>query len=125
MRESDHDHISMTDGTATATASYHDDIPVVHVAGEVDIHNTESLQLCLARELAEHPKGLVVDLLDVRFLGSAGLHVLLEARDQAAFELHLVAFGSPVPRVLQISGLNQLFRVHPAVPDALDALTTA
>jgi anti-sigma B factor antagonist len=102
-----------------------DDVVVVGVAGELDMASAEELELAIRRELLARPKGLVIDLLGVRFCGSAGLHVLILARQETQSvrtRLRLVVAGAEVVRPLEISGLAQLFRIHRSVSEALASL---
>src|SRR3712207_8270473 len=54
------------------------DIAVVHVAGEVDMYSVEPFGQAVHNELAARPAGVVINLLDVSFCGSSGLHVRSE-----------------------------------------------
>ena len=65
---------------------------------------------------------LVLDLSDVTFLGSAGLAVLVAAKDSAdarGHTLRLVCGSRIVTRALEATGLLTLFEVADGVPQAL------
>jgi anti-sigma B factor antagonist len=112
----------------TITTTYEKSIPVVHVAGEVDCMTRPEFAEVVQEEFDECPRGLVLDLLGVRFFGSDGLRVLLEAKQRAA-QLHaglcLVADQEAVVKPLRITGLAEFFDVRPTVPDAVRALSAA
>jgi anti-sigma B factor antagonist len=106
-----------------------DGVVVAHVIGEVDMATTPLLSARLNEALqATSASGvLVVDLLGVRFIGSAGLAVLVEyqARCQAhEVSLRIVAFGGPVRRVLQVSALDLALDIFPSVADATSQVDT-
>jgi len=63
-----------------------------------------------------------VDLEDVGFIDSSGLGVLVQGKkqlDEADGEIALVVHDGPTLKVLAITGLDKVFRVHASVEDAL------
>ena len=84
----------MTSGTALATARpVHEDGTSVHaseldgtatitVSGEIDFRTVEALEAVLRTLVARDSGRIVVDLAAVTFMDSAGLRVLLRAREQ-------------------------------------------
>jgi anti-sigma B factor antagonist len=98
-----------------------DDATVVHVVGEIDTLTAPVLRA----QLDEHIPAvslLVLDLSDVTFLGSAGLAVLVAAKDGAdarGHTLRLVCGSRIVTRALEATGLLTLFDVADGVPQAL------
>jgi anti-sigma B factor antagonist len=100
-----------------------DDARVMHVVGEIDTLTAPILRSRLDEQLAQTPL-LVLDLSDVTFLGSAGLAVLVAAKDEADRHRHLlrVVPGSRiVTRALEATGLLTLFDIADGVPQALEA----
>ena len=99
------------------------DATVVHVVGEIDTLTAPVLRA----QLDEHIPGvplLVLDLSDVTFLGSAGLAVLVAAKDAAdarSHTLRLVCGSRIVVRALEATGLLTLFDVADGVPEALSS----
>jgi anti-sigma B factor antagonist len=79
----------------------------------------------LRGELDEHLPTVplvVLDLSQVTFLGSAGLAVLVAAKDDAerrGHRLRLVCGSRIVTRALEATGLLALFDVADGVPEAL------
>lgn len=95
---------------------------VVHVVGEIDTLTAPLLRSQLDEQIAIVPL-LVLDLSDVTFLGSAGLAVLVAAKDDAdrrGHRLRLVCGSRIVTRALQATGLLTLFDIADGVPEALD-----
>ena len=97
------------------------DATVVHVVGEIDTLTAPVLRAQLDEHLPTVPL-LVLDLSDVTFLGSAGLAVLVAAKDAAdarGHTLRLVCGSRIVIRALEATGLLTLFDVADGVPEAL------
>ncbi|WP_300011259.1 STAS domain-containing protein [Pseudonocardia sp.] len=98
------------------------DARVVHVVGEIDTLTAPLLRGQLDEQIAAVPL-LVLDLSDVTFLGSAGLAVLVAAKDDSdrrGHRLRLVCGSRIVTRALQSTGLLTLFDTADGVPEALD-----
>ena len=98
-----------------------DDATVVHVVGEIDTLTAPVLRAQLDEHLPVVPL-LVLDLSDVTVLGSAGLAVLVAAKDAAdarSHTLRLVCGSRIVVRALEATGLLTLFDVADGVPEAL------
>jgi anti-sigma B factor antagonist len=94
---------------------------VVSVRGELDPATAPELRTCLG-QWAGSGRPLVVDLDGVRFLGAAGLSVLVEARNETerrGADLRLVCNGRPARRPLDVTGLSQTFATYRTVPDAV------
>lgn len=90
---------------------------ILHVAGELDLLTAPRLRESVARVLAEGPRLLILDLTDVRFLGSAGLAVLINAHDDArsGTRLRVVAGAPAVLRPLDVTGLAATLSIHPTL----------
>ena len=105
----------------------HDDIPVVVVAGEIDASTAHPVRARLTDVLDRRPSGLVVDLSDVRFIGSTGLQLLLEAALRSrrmGTELAVAANRRAVLRPMEITDLDRQVAVHPSVEQAVAAVRT-
>ena len=85
-----------------------DGIPVVTVAGEIDMSNADRFRdaLGLAAAAAADGGSFVVDLTGVEYLDSAGVHVLFAH----AARIRLIA-GPLLEPVLTISGLSDITSV--------------
>lgn len=93
-------------------------IPVVAVAGEVDVATAPTLRDRLQAQLTEGYTTIVVDLLGVTFLDSTALGVLVgvlkRCRD-AGGDLRLVVTEPRVLKVLEITGLHDVFSISDTV----------
>ena len=97
-------------------------IPVVMVAGEIDLSTAP--RLAEAMKQASVPgASLVVNLAGVEFIDSAGTHALAVA-DRAATEQGgrlMIVTSEFVARVLEVSGLDRAFRLYGELREALSA----
>jgi anti-anti-sigma factor len=90
----------------------------LELSGEVDLENIAVVEAELLAAIPNHAVDVVVDLTDVTYLDSAGLRVLfvLGARlETLQIGFHLVvAPGSAVRKVVDLSGIGVLASVEPA-----------
>jgi anti-sigma B factor antagonist len=98
---------------------------VAHVQGEVDLATAPELRTILA-EFAPGEGVVVVDLTDVAFLDSSGLSVLVEVHQHLASDglssLRLVVTRPTMRRLLEATGLIEIFDVRPSLDDAVRGL---
>jgi anti-anti-sigma factor len=95
---------------------------VIRAAGEIDLASEEDFATALGRALDGHAPVILVDLSAVTFLGSAALHVLLEANRDAEKqrrEFRVAHGGSFAARVLDVAGLDQVLAVFETAELAL------
>jgi anti-sigma B factor antagonist len=88
-----------------------DGIPVISVAGQLDISNAAALEQALAGAAAAHPRALIFDLSGLEFMDSAGVSVLVRART----EVGEVRLRSPTPivrRLIEITGLSEILPIE-------------
>jgi anti-sigma B factor antagonist len=98
-----------------------DGTAVVAVAGEIDVYTSPVLQEQLVQVLRDGSSSIVLDLSEVTFLDSTGLGVLITGLKRcrsAEGDLVLVTAQPNVLKVLEITGLNDVFKVHDSVDDA-------
>ncbi|MEO5748588.1 MAG: STAS domain-containing protein [Ornithinibacter sp.] len=108
----------------SVTTSQHDDVCVVTVTGEVDVHTAAQLRVALDEEIAAGHARIVLDLDGVGFLDSTGLGVLVGrlklVRNHSGW-LRIVCSNDRVLRVFRITGLDKVFGIHPSVAEAVAA----
>ncbi|MEV4561531.1 STAS domain-containing protein [Kitasatospora sp. NPDC049285] len=95
---------------------------VLAFEGDLDIETLGRARPALDETIAGHPSTLVVDLGAVGFCDSSGLNLLLKARMAAVaadIRLRLAAPSSAVSRLLELTGADSVFAVHPSVDAAL------
>jgi anti-sigma B factor antagonist len=101
---------------ATAVRHSPDGSCTLTVRGEIDLATVIGLRQALAEVPRSQDTCLVIDLCGVSYLDSAGIEVLYEQARQRWIEL-VVRQGSPIIRVLEVSGLTQAVPVRPAGPE--------
>ena len=88
-------------------------------AGEIDLYTAPKLQADLAGIIDATPAArVVIDMSGVEFCDSTGMNVLLSALRQVrerGGELELAAPRPAVMKILQVTGLDAVFTISPAV----------
>ena len=108
-----------------------DGTQVVSVAGEVDLSSAPRLAELVwraRRQAGGDPPHVVVDLRGVEFMDTAGLEVLLEewnASRQSDGRMSLVAQEGPITRLLEVTGLRELFDLYDELEEAVRSYTLA
>ena len=105
-----------------------DEAPGVVVKGEVDIADAQALDDTLQKAIISSVGAFVIDLSDLEFIDSSGLHVLHRARGLLGREdrqLAVVCPHGPVRRVFELSGLSELFALFATREEAAAALVPA
>jgi len=103
-----------------------DGIPVIGVAGEVDVSSSAALRDRLADVLDTGDGTAVVDLTDVTFLDSTGLGTLVGAfkrAEERGGSLPIVCPHERILKLFRITGLDTVFTIRDAVPAAVAAAT--
>jgi anti-anti-sigma factor len=102
-----------------------DGIVIATLTGEVDMSNATSIRQQIVGSVTPDDDAVVVDLSELAFMDSAGLHSLVElgtVLDERRQQLLLcVPPGSTMERAVQIIGLPRAVSVHPSRDDAIEA----
>jgi anti-anti-sigma factor len=77
----------------------------LNVTGELDLASGPRLRDRLSDQLADHAEIVVLDLADVSFIDSTGLHALLDATAQDGNRLRIIP-NPGLLRLLDITGLH-------------------
>jgi anti-sigma B factor antagonist len=92
-------------------------IALLEVAGELDLETSAALKQLLGKAIAAGAKNLVVDLASVSFIDSTALGVRVHGVRLPAMqgrEMTIVCADNDVARILEITGLGQVFAVFEA-----------
>ena len=102
-----------------------DGLAVLAIGGSVDMLTAPGLSEAIEAALDKKPKGLIVDLSKVEFLGSAGISVLMKTRDTLgdATPFCVVADGPATHRPLTLLGINELMCLCRRLDDAISKLS--
>ena len=95
------------------------------VAGELDADSAETLREELTAVADQGGRHVIADLVDVTFLDSAGLELLLAAAERLKLvggELVVVCDDPRTLRVFEVTGSGHQFRIEHSLADAVDEL---
>jgi sigma-B regulation protein RsbU (phosphoserine phosphatase) len=95
---------------------------VVTMPGETDVVNAADVAELISSAASGSPEVITADLTATLFCDSAGVEVLARASDMAAargLEFRLALGGSPVARILQLTGLGEVVPLYRDVPHSL------
>lgn len=93
---------------------------VITASGVLDMLTSPQLEASLTAALQRQPAAIIVDLTDIDFLASAGMGVLVAARDAAGDSVRfaVVASGPATSRPLKLVGLAELIGLYPSLDEA-------
>jgi len=94
---------------------------VVPLPAEIDAANIGLIETALIGALASRPVVLIADGTRTAFCDSSGIGALIHVHHQAAAtgaQLRVVIAGSPVRRILELIGADQLLDVYASLTDA-------
>lgn len=97
---------------------------VIFASGALDMLTSPQLDAAIDASLQKNPSALIIDLSDVDFLASAGMGVLVAARDKVdgKVKFGVVANGPATSRPLKLVGLADLIGLHTSLTEARAAL---
>ena len=111
---------------ARIESEWHDEVPVVRLDGEIDASNVEDIGDRLRSIVTNRSVALVVDLTATTYVDSAGINMLFALGEQLVSHQQRLALvvqvGSPISRMLSLTGLDQSIGTHPTLDAALDAV---
>ncbi|MBB2991130.1 anti-anti-sigma factor [Mycolicibacterium iranicum] len=98
-----------------------DGVVVVAAVGAIDMLTAPQLQEAISAAVDRHPAGLVVDLTEVDFLGSAGMQVLMATQKHldGGTRFAVVADGPATSRPLKITGVTDYVQLFSTLDVAL------
>lgn len=114
---------------SAAEVTWEDEGPVAlaRVRGEIDMSNADGVRLTLERRLGGQGAGAVLDLSEVRYLDSTGIHLLFQLADRMAGRGQrlriVVTAGSVVEDTLRYAGVLAAIPTAGTVAEARAALT--
>ena len=116
----------MSDELATLRVRERGALVMAAVEGEIDLSNASSLLDDLTRSVANSSRGLVLDLLELEFLDSSGIHMLYELAERLATRQQGFAVvrepDAPPRRAIEVSGVEPAAWMHADRATAVAAL---
>ncbi len=102
----------------------HGNVAIIQVKGRVDSVSATQFGEVLSTSINDGYRFLVLDLAYVDYMSSAGLRELVNAYKKAnriAGDLRLVQPSERVQEILEIAGLDTVFRIFPSQTDAINS----
>jgi anti-sigma B factor antagonist len=100
------------------------DVVVIRFDGRLDFLSASDARKQFSDAVQEGGRRLVVDLGKVTFIDSSGLGALvggLKSARQAGGDLRIASPSEQAKSLLKLTSLDQVFRAHPTLDDALNA----
>ena len=111
---------------ADIVADQRGDVAIARVSGEIDASNTRWLDARLRALLTNHSTALIIDLSEVSYLDSAGIATMFRLGAELRLHqqgLHLVVVdGSPIARMVNLTGLDNTVPTHTTLDETLTHL---
>jgi anti-sigma B factor antagonist len=99
-------------------------VTLVEASGRVDSFNANEVGDALSGEISGGNVRIVLDLSHVDFMSSAGLREMvnsLKSARKASGDLRLAQPSDRVREVLEMAGLDTIFRIYSTQADAIDS----
>ena len=100
----------------------HEDVTVVHCHGRIAFHDEAAALSHVVDDLLAHTQQVVLDLRGVELIDGAGLGRLLAILHRVNANGGTLRLASPTRRtlnLLQLTNLDTVFEIYPALEDAL------
>jgi len=101
-------------------------IPVMKIAGEVDVYTADQLKTALNQVIVFGAKDLVIDMGEVSYIDSHGFGTLLEVTrilKSRGGSLNLASCSASIERLLRITKLDMTFGIFQNVGGAIESMT--
>lgn len=98
---------------------------ILRPAGRVDSGTAGAFEARLVQAVTGSPASVVVDMVDLTYISSAGLRALLVAAKRAkpaGSRIVLASMATNIREVFDMSGFSTLFEIHPGAAEAVAAL---
>lgn len=103
----------------TTTCAITNDVAKIHLSGELDASVAGQFKEVVEQAAAQHPQRLVLFMNELDFMASAGLRVLIFAKQKlgAGVNIYLIGCQGPVLSTLEMSGFHQSVFLQDAYTD--------
>lgn len=103
-------------------------VAVMRVSGEIDIATVRLVRPALHTLFADHPAGLILDLNEIRFFGTSGTAIVVEAAQLAhrlGITFAVATSRQCVLRPLHLGEVDRIVTIHPDTATALGTVVPA
>ena len=108
---------------ARVADEWHDGVGVARLDGEIDASNVHDIGDRLRSMVTNRSFSLVVDLSGIAYVDSAGINLMFslaeEMRGRQQRLAIVVGHGSPIERMMALTGLDRAVPMHASLPAAL------
>ncbi len=87
----------------------------VHLYGEVDIYNADSLKTELHALIDERKADIVLDCASLKYIDSTGLGVLVSALKkvkEAERQIRIIGLKPHIAKIFTLTGLDKIFNIE-------------
>lgn len=103
-----------------------DDVIIASLRGEIDLANAKTVAGLIGSAVPNDATGVVLDLADVTYLDSSGVHLVFELNERLRSRQQRLTISLPpdsrVGRVLELVNVKAIVPMEPSVEDALARL---
>jgi anti-anti-sigma factor len=97
---------------------------IIALEGEIDLHESPNVREMLRPHIEAKARRVFIDMAEVSYIDSSGLAVLIDAMQRIANyggKFGMIGLRPAVRKILEISRLDQVFRVYPDRQAATEA----
>jgi anti-anti-sigma factor len=106
-----------------------DGVVIAALRGEIDLANARAIGSLVTGSVPNDATGLVVDLSDVTYLDSSGVHLIFDLSERLSARQQRLALvvpeGSRIRRVLDLVNVQAVLPVAPTPGEAVEAVRGA
>jgi len=106
------------------TQEAYDKVMVLTISGRLDTLNFPLLDNAITDLLSKDQKYIILDCMEMDYVSSSGLRVLLKALKQVKENkgrFVICSLQAEIVKIFKISGFNNLFEIYPGKTEALSA----
>ena len=105
------------------------DVVIAALRGEIDLANARAIGALVAGSVPNDATGLVIDLSDVTYMDSSGVHLVFDLSERLVARQQRLALvvpeGSRIRRVLDLVNVRAVLPVTPTAAESVEAVRTA
>jgi anti-anti-sigma factor len=103
-----------------------DGVVIAALSGEIDLANARAIGSLVTGSVPNDATGLVIDLSDVTYLDSSGVHLIFDLSERLSSRQQRISLvvpdGSRIRRVLDLVNVRALLPVAPTAAEAVEAV---
>jgi anti-sigma B factor antagonist len=102
------------------------DVVIAHLHGEIDLANAKPIGSLVAEAVTNDSAGVVLDLTDVTYLDSSGVHLVFELQERLVSRQQRLVLAVPpdarIRRVLELVNVKAAVAVSESADEAVAAV---